>query len=103
MSEPRVIPEDIETCPHCLGTGTVKRRHAVKPWRSWTDRVVLSVSAKPGDRWLQIKSGRVAIVARNDESHSGSIYLQHENGRTTGKWRQYFGQEYTPETPPEAS
>lgn len=95
------VTTDLVACPHCAGTGKVKATTAVVPYGTWKQRLELAKTAKPGDRWIQIKSGRIAVVTKNDGNTAyGSIYLKHENGRTTGKWRHYFGQEFTPEAPP---
>lgn len=93
------LPTDREVCPRCLGVGTVEKTKAVKPWGTWEQRAELAKTAKAGDRWIQIKSGRVAIVVEPIDTHR-CLGLKHENGRTTRKWISYFGSDYTPETPP---
>jgi hypothetical protein len=85
-------------CPHCGGTGQVKRTRAVEPWGTWQERSKLAEQAKVGDRWIQIKSGRVAVI--EGFTGWGNLLLRHENGRKTSKWKHYFGQEFTPENPP---
>jgi hypothetical protein len=90
-------------CPHCGGTGQVKKTRAVEPWGTWQQRQALGQLAKPGDRWLQIKSGRVVEVIQGCDVKYGTLKLKHENGRTTMKWYSYFGAEYTPVTPPDSS
>ena len=96
------MSEETMACPHCAGTGRVKRTRAVEPWGTWQQRQGLAKTAKVGERWIQIKSGRVVEIMRAcGESGSGyTLQLKHENGRTTSKWYSYFGQEYTPEVPP---
>lgn len=75
---------------------TIKR--PVTPWGSWQERGKLAESVKAGDRWIQIKSGRVAVV--QGPIDRGCVPLQHENGNKTRKWKSYFGAEFTPEQPP---
>lgn len=91
--------DDLVPCKHCDGTGKVKRTQAVAPWSSWQARNELARNIQAGDRWIQIKSGRVAVALGGLDA-GGCIPLRHENGRTTTKWRSYFASEFTPETPP---
>ena len=102
MVEPLPIEDQLQDCPHCKGSGKVKRTRAVEPWRTWKERQELAKAAKPGDRWIQIKSGRIAVVVKGcgDSRWGESLTLKHENGRETSKWYSYFGAEFTPETPP---
>jgi hypothetical protein len=65
----------------------------------WKERAKLGKQAKAGDRWRQIKSGRIAVVVAPVDDW-GCITLKHENGRTTRKWMNYFGQEFEPESSP---
>ena len=94
--------EHTQTCHHCKGTGQIKQRPVV-PWGTWQQRKELVGQAKAGDRWIQIKSGRVAIIVEPKGGRYGNLKLLHENGRTTHKWDSYFAQEFTPETPPEVA
>lgn len=75
------------------------QKKPVTPWGNWQQRAELARLVERGDRWIQIKSGRVAVVLGPLDEH-GCIPLQHENGNKTNKWRSYFGQEFTPERPP---
>lgn len=86
-------------CPRCGGLGTVAAQK-VQPWKTWQDRELIAKAAKPGDRWIQIKSGRVTVVQRYLDGRYNTLELKHENGRVTTKWLSYFAQEFTPETPP---
>jgi hypothetical protein len=69
--------------------------------RSHTERLskaklaTLARLARPGDRWVQRKSGRVAVVVTSIDQYS-CIGLKHENGRTTSKWLSYFIAEFDP-------
>jgi len=102
QAEAITTDDQLMPCKHCGGTGKVKRTRAVEPWGTWQERQELCKAAKPGDRWIQIKSGRVAVVVKgcSDSRWGNSLTLKHENGRTTTKWYSYFGAEFTPETPP---
>lgn len=62
---------------------------------TWQQRSDLARHAKAGDKWRQIKSGRIATVMADVES-GFTVTLKHENGRTTRKWRHYFAQQFEP-------
>jgi hypothetical protein len=53
--------------------------------------------AKPGDKWRQRKSGRIAEIVPGP-GYQGCVNLKHENGRTTSKWIPYFVAAYDPLT-----
>jgi hypothetical protein len=59
--------------------------------------------AKPGDKWRQRKSGRIAIVTTHGTDQWGCIGLKHANNRTTHKWLSYFVAEFDPVTDEEKS
>jgi len=56
----------------------------------------LARAAKPGDKWQQRKSGRIATVTTYGIDGYGCIGLKHANGRSTTKWLSYFIAEFDP-------
>ena len=60
------------------------------------DLADLARAAKPGDKWRQRKSGRIATVTTHGTDEYGCIGLKHENGRSTNKWLSYFVAEFEP-------
>lgn len=102
MNGEHPLPTETVTCPKCGGSGHVSAPRGVQPWGTWQERQKLAKTAKAGERWIQIKSGRVVEIVEGcgTTKWGTSLRLKHENGRTTSKWYSYFGQEYTPEVPP---
>jgi len=66
---------------------TYQERHA--------EKMKLVRTAVAGDQWRQIKSGRIATIV-TPLDHHGCLTLNHENGRITRKWADYFADQFEP-------